>query len=73
MNLMLRHRRVNVDLLDRTPKIHDLESHLFAPMTFLLVCTGRRAQRDETVLLKLQESCAGLNLESLRRESSSWG
>ena len=41
------------------PKIDDLESHLLAPKTFLLVWTGRRAQRHETVALNLGESCGG--------------
>ncbi len=49
---------MNVDRLARTPKI-DLESHLFAPITILLVWTGRRTQRHEAVALKLQESCGG--------------
>ncbi len=58
---MLRHRPVNVHLVARTPnpKIDDLESHLLAPKTFLLVWTGRRAQRHETVALNLEESCGG--------------
>ena len=61
MNVMLRHRWVNVHLLARTPKpeIDDLESRLFNPITFLLVWSGRRAQRHEAVALKLQESCGG--------------
>ena len=37
MNVMLRHRRVNVHLLSHTPKIDDRESHLFAPIAFFLV------------------------------------
>ena len=59
MNVILRNRRVNVHLLARTPKIDDLESSLFQPISFLLVWTGRRAQRREAVALKLQESCGG--------------
>ena len=61
MNVMLRHRWVNVHLLARTPKpeIDNLESRLFKPVTFLLVWGRRRAQRHEAVALKLHESCGG--------------
>jgi hypothetical protein len=59
MNVMLRHGWVNVHVLARTLKseIDHLESRLLKPITFLLVCSGRRAQRHVAVALKLQESC----------------
>jgi hypothetical protein len=60
---MLRHRRVNVNLVARTPKIDELESHLFDPITFLVLCTGRRAQRHEADALTVQEFCGGVEVD----------
>jgi len=50
---------VNVHLLVRTPNIDDLESHLCGSKTFLVVFTGRRAQRHEAVALIVQGSSGG--------------
>ena len=44
MNVMFMKQRVNVHLLAPTPNLDDLESHLLAPITFLLVWTGRGAE-----------------------------
>ena len=55
MNVIIRNRRVNVHLV--APDLHNPISHLFKPITILLVCTGRRSLRYEILALKLLDCC----------------